>query len=108
MSVRLCEALLNSSFLTELYAKQMHAAPVLLFVSLFGSALAALCRRGRARSELSRGTKAVALRAVGHWPVQFPHLIQYWTGATRTALLITNLFLERKFLLTTNFIFRMT
>ena len=108
MSVRLCEALLNSSFLTELYEKLMHTAPVLLFVSLFGSALAALCRRGRARFELSRGTKAVALRAVRHWPAQFPHLIQYWTGATRTALLITNLFLKQKFLLMTNFIFQMT
>ena len=108
MSVRLCEALLNFSFLTELYAKHMHAAPVLLFVLLSGSALAALFRRGRAHSELSRGTEAVALHAVGHWPVQFPHLIQYWTGATRTALLIKNLFLKRKFLLMTNFIFHMT
>jgi hypothetical protein len=48
------------------------------------------------------------LRAVGHWPVQFPHFIQYWTGAARTALLITNLFLKRKFLLMTNFIFQTT
>ena len=108
MSVRLCEALLNSSFLTELYAKHMHAAPVLVIVLLFGSALATLCRRGRARFELSRGTKAVAMHAAGHWPVQFPHLFQYWTDATRTTLLITNLFLKRKFSLMTNFIFQMT
>ena len=107
MSVRLCEALLNSSFLTELYAKHMHAAPVLVIVLLFGSALATLCRRGHAHFELPRGTKAVALRAAGHWPVQFPHLFQYWTGATRTALLIKNLFLKQKFLLMTNFIFQM-
>ena len=105
MSVRLCEALLNSSFLTELYAKRMHAAPVLVIVLLFGSALATLCRRGRAHFELSRGTKAVVLRAAGQWPVQFPHLFQYWTGATRTALLIKNLFLKRKFVLMTNFSF---